>query len=378
MKVRGAIAVSMLAIGFPPPWATAAPVRAARPARCDLVCAHSRQFDFAHPSWGPSTLLVETEGSSTHGGCIFTVIDRGGVERWGTAKPECYADSSVDVLPADASSNFVVQTFSGDWATTSVLRPMAGGMAEIGSFFDDSSDDQWFGPSIAYDTDADGTFEIVQAVEPYSFIYNRVYDFDGSDFAAQLTVPASVPAVTIQATVGDGGTVLGTIPSGATATTTGQHRRTSTNESWLAVHFGTTFGWAPASAFESPIPAPDIPEEAWHLWNPLAPPPADCANYRPNDSYPLERCDSGNAVTCIQERLSEGNYLFDIDGYFGPATEMAVRQFQSDNGLEVDGLVGPRTWAALTAGLPGVDSDGSGVIDPDEIAGSQTCVSSHG
>ncbi len=36
-------------------------------------------------------------------------------------------------------------------------------------------------------------------------------------------------------------------------------------------------------------------------------------------------------------------------GFFGPETEQAVERFQSDRGLQVDGEVGPQTWAALDA-----------------------------
>lgn len=36
-----------------------------------------------------------------------------------------------------------------------------------------------------------------------------------------------------------------------------------------------------------------------------------------------------------------------IDGSFGPDTEIAVKRFQDKRGLDVDGLVGPKTWGAL-------------------------------
>lgn len=36
-----------------------------------------------------------------------------------------------------------------------------------------------------------------------------------------------------------------------------------------------------------------------------------------------------------------------IDGIFGPVTKSAVEQFQSENQLTVDGIVGPATWAKL-------------------------------
>lgn len=59
--------------------------------------------------------------------------------------------------------------------------------------------------------------------------------------------------------------------------------------------------------------------------------------------------DSGTAVSRLQGRLAELN-LYDgpIDGIFGLQTEQAVEQFQRQAGLEVDGIVGPATWMALS------------------------------
>lgn len=36
-----------------------------------------------------------------------------------------------------------------------------------------------------------------------------------------------------------------------------------------------------------------------------------------------------------------------VDGWYGPSTAAVVREFQRRAGLYVDGVVGPRTWAAL-------------------------------
>lgn len=57
---------------------------------------------------------------------------------------------------------------------------------------------------------------------------------------------------------------------------------------------------------------------------------------------------SGNDVAEAQRILSDwGYYDRAVDGVFGPYTSAAVTYFQSMNGLQVDGVVGPDTWAAL-------------------------------
>lgn len=81
--------------------------------------------------------------------------------------------------------------------------------------------------------------------------------------------------------------------------------------------------------------APDKPEKS---------PVPD--NPEPED-YPGHVIDYGHKhadeVMAIQHALGE----IAVDGDFGPVTEGAVMAFQEANGLEVDGIVGPKTWAAL-------------------------------
>jgi peptidoglycan hydrolase-like protein with peptidoglycan-binding domain/tetratricopeptide (TPR) repeat protein len=54
-------------------------------------------------------------------------------------------------------------------------------------------------------------------------------------------------------------------------------------------------------------------------------------------------------VRVVQRRLAQAGFTpGPIDGRYGPLTSRAVIAFQASHGLEVDGIVGPRTWTALT------------------------------
>lgn len=59
-----------------------------------------------------------------------------------------------------------------------------------------------------------------------------------------------------------------------------------------------------------------------------------------------------DAIKTLQRRLNEVNIRLTVDGFFGPKTEAAVRQFQErgndhDPSVIVDGIVGSQTWETL-------------------------------
>lgn len=65
----------------------------------------------------------------------------------------------------------------------------------------------------------------------------------------------------------------------------------------------------------------------------------------------VRRGSSGTGVRLLQAILTDSGYPpwdpHGVDGIFGPNTETAVRNYQSDLGLVVDGIVGPVTWRSL-------------------------------
>jgi len=65
----------------------------------------------------------------------------------------------------------------------------------------------------------------------------------------------------------------------------------------------------------------------------------------------LQRGDTGTLVTKLQQMLAKAG--FDpggVDGDFGPKTQAAVKRFQAAHKLAADGVVGPKTLAALNGG----------------------------
>jgi peptidoglycan hydrolase-like protein with peptidoglycan-binding domain len=66
----------------------------------------------------------------------------------------------------------------------------------------------------------------------------------------------------------------------------------------------------------------------------------------------LSRGASGAGVERLQQDLSARGYKLAVNGSFDESTENAVKAFQKDNNLTVDGVVGAQTGQKL-GGRPG-------------------------
>lgn len=107
---------------------------------------------------------------------------------------------------------------------------------------------------------------------------------------------------------------------------------------------GNKFEWLPYDASAEP-PAPD-PKDVL----------AEVAKFVEacKDTI-VRRGDRGAVVEFLQTQLDKDGHRLTrqgkpgagIDGAFGKMTDQAVRQFQRDEGLAVDGIVGPVTWDTL-------------------------------
>lgn len=81
--------------------------------------------------------------------------------------------------------------------------------------------------------------------------------------------------------------------------------------------------------------------------------------------YPtLREGDRGEMVTMLQDILSKNGSSLKVDGIFGAGTRSAVRAFQKKHDLDVDGVVGPKTWNALLMTQGVVEEEPE--VQPDE------------
>ena len=61
----------------------------------------------------------------------------------------------------------------------------------------------------------------------------------------------------------------------------------------------------------------------------------------------ISKGSTGDAVKIAQTALNIKGYNLQADGVFGNLTTHSTWQFQKDNGLRVDGVIGPETWNVL-------------------------------
>ena len=89
---------------------------------------------------------------------------------------------------------------------------------------------------------------------------------------------------------------------------------------------------------------------------------------RNNTAQTLSQIGSrGQEVREVQQKLRElGLYSGSVDGVYGTATQKAVRQFQKNCGLTVDGVAGPKTLLYLGLGT-GKGSSSSGGYSSSDV-----------
>jgi putative peptidoglycan binding protein len=91
-----------------------------------------------------------------------------------------------------------------------------------------------------------------------------------------------------------------------------------------------------------------------------------------SNAQTVKKGNSGEIVVTLQNLLVEKGYIDRdyVDGDFGPGTDSAVKQFQKDNSLTADGIVGPATWQTLcSTAVPPSDETPVMMSCPDGSAG---------
>jgi YVTN family beta-propeller protein len=82
-------------------------------------------------------------------------------------------------------------------------------------------------------------------------------------------------------------------------------------------------------------------------------------------AFALKRGDVGPEVAQLQKTLKDAGYFRGrATGFYGSLTAAAVRRFQADNNLKIDGIVGPQTLSALKIGPENAKSEPDANISP--------------
>ncbi|TWT13159.1 peptidoglycan-binding protein [Planomicrobium sp. CPCC 101079] len=93
---------------------------------------------------------------------------------------------------------------------------------------------------------------------------------------------------------------------------------------------------AEATSNESVVQEEKLPENLENLMD-----------IAPEHQFILRKGSARIEVELLQWTLNQYGLETAVDGIFGPETEKSVRQYQTDKGLTVDGIVGVNTWVAI-------------------------------
>lgn len=99
------------------------------------------------------------------------------------------------------------------------------------------------------------------------------------------------------------------------------------------------------AALRSGIRGQSVPSPS----QPPPPRPPQQGDLDVNNLRVVRRGQEGWPVRVVQGLLVAGGIPVVVDGDFGPATDRAVRHYQSAHGLGIDGVVGPNTYGKLLA-----------------------------
>ena len=89
-------------------------------------------------------------------------------------------------------------------------------------------------------------------------------------------------------------------------------------------------------------------------------------HFMPQTSVEVSAALTSSQVKTVQTKLKNwGYYTGAIDGIYGTKTKTAVKNFQKKNGLTVDGIVGPKTAAALGMSLSSTTKSSSSSANND-------------
>ena len=192
---------------------------------------------------------------------------------------------------------------------------------------------------------------------------------------AESTTATSAPRATTTSPGSTGRTTTTAARAGGATATTAERPTTTAGRSATSTTAGSAAGGtagttttvASGAARTASATAGSGPEGS--ASGESAPPTTagECDQFTTNAQYPLKLCDTGYDVLLVQQALAAQGFDVPTSGDFDPATDAAVRAYQEQFGLTVDGLVGRETWTHLVPDAPGQDNNGNGVVDPFEV-----------